>query len=491
MKITRISGIDSATAIIMNADMKPKLMVLLLLLMFLGGCASLAARGLLPDVQARRPPDIDLGRELVIFNEPPLHNASFIGTDGRAHLFLTDGKRQLHHIEVMGDSVVKKEILGLFESKETRALDAVEFPAGKFRVLVGDRQYVRAAPGSLWQEIRGNRCERFLPRRDTLFCAFVIAGDAVGAPQRTDYTVGWIILVPWVSWSNTYATKLVVAQETNEVWIIRAVIDPETNRDADRDFVAATDREGTLHFLYGTSRGGGMFAVVVGAAPGAIGGGFVGPDPELRYARVALDRLTSLSADEHALVSTPETPTEWQSISGTTLPVGQAQRPLARRFTLNQASREVSGLTLGRYKVKFIGGKRQFEISGESYDCCTLMEVGILDGSWLPRLEVVLAEELPDSTYRAFADPVIGSDGTGNLYALVEHSTVGLWSSDHFIDYLVKAGNNWTAPVTLGTSAGSGTARMLAVTDSGTVFATWVNKDDKFVGRWISLRKAE
>jgi hypothetical protein len=119
------------------------------------------------------------------------------------------------------------------------------------------------------------------------------------------------------------------------------------------------------------------------------------------------------------------------------------------------------------------------------------MEVGILDGSWLPCIDVVTAEDLPDSTYRAFSDAVIETDAKGNLYALVQHSNIGFWTSDHFLDYLQKSGNNWFAPLTLGTSSGFRTPRRLAVTDSGGVFAAWVNKDGKFVGRWISLHKTK
>ena len=44
--------------------------------------------------------------------------------------------------------------------------------------------------------IKGNRCQRFLPIRNEPFCAFVIKGEEIGAPKRTDYTVGLIFIFP-------------------------------------------------------------------------------------------------------------------------------------------------------------------------------------------------------------------------------------------------------------------------------------------------------
>jgi hypothetical protein len=157
---------------------------------------------------------------------------------------------------------------------------------------VGDKQYIRSALDSGWQELKGNRCERFLPLKDDPYGAFVINGEEVEAPQRTDYTIGGIFIIPWISWSTKHAAKLVLAQESvtegsSPGWTIRAVVDPETPEDADRNFMAGVDSEGTFHFLYFATRGSQWFYIgAVPSPPGLIGGG--GPSTPPNYVTLKL-----------------------------------------------------------------------------------------------------------------------------------------------------------------------------------------------------------
>ena len=81
--------------------------------MLLSGRASLAARGLLPDIEARRSPDVDLGPQIALLDESIALSTSFVGADGRVHLFVTDSKKQLRHIDVLDDAVVIGEFLGV------------------------------------------------------------------------------------------------------------------------------------------------------------------------------------------------------------------------------------------------------------------------------------------------------------------------------------------------------------------------------------------
>ena len=70
----------------------------LLLSTLLAGCASLASRGLFPEVKARRPPEVEMGAELILLNEEAKFSTSLISADGRAHVFVANAKRQLEHI---------------------------------------------------------------------------------------------------------------------------------------------------------------------------------------------------------------------------------------------------------------------------------------------------------------------------------------------------------------------------------------------------------
>jgi len=466
-----------------------------LLSTILYGCASLASRGLLPEVKARRPPEVDLGAELILLNEPVRFSTSLISTDGRAHVFVTNAKRQLQHIEIVGDKILTREFLGVFETARYPSLDAVEHPPGRLRVLVGDRQYVRTAPERDWQEVKGNRCTRFVPIGNDLFCAFVVKGEEVGAPKRTDVTVGLFILVPVVFWSDKQASKLVMAKESEDGWIICAVLDPETPRDADRDFVVGTDSLGTLHFLYGASRGGGVF--VVAAAGYADASGFLDPPLELRYAQMGLDRLLALPMDPRNQGLIPGTdPRQWVPIQGTSVPQMPSSytgkilwgdlRPFDRHFAVNKVSGEVSGLMrVDQGRLDDGTRKLTFKDLDNAW-----VEVGIQDRRWTRRFDVIAAKNLPDSTHSWLNDgaAMIKSDPRGNIHALLQDGKMGFWKSNFSMGYLLKNGSNWSAPLILGNRRNGSDSRTLAMDDSGGAFATWVNKEGSFVGRWIRPR---
>lgn len=488
----------------------------LLLSTLLAGCASLASRGLFPEVKARRPPEVELGAQLILLNEPnePVKfSTSLISADGRAHVFVTNATRQLQHIEILGDKILTQELLGVIKTDRGLALDAVEHPPGKLRVLAGDRQYVRAAPDQQWQEVKGNRCSRFVPVGDDLFCAFVIKGEELEAPKRTDVTFGWFILVPVVFWSNKQASKLVVAHESADGWTIRAVLDPDTILDADSDFMVGTDSLGTLHFLYSTSRGGGSFYVIVlPYGPGVAGSHR--PSPELRFAQVALDRLLVPPTDSHTqglspgIATTPWVPIEGTFLSQMPTPYtpGDSRwvglRPFDRHFAVNKASGEVRGLMwIGQGRSDDGVRKLDFGKPDNKYSFDNAwVEVGIRDGSWARGFNVVVAKDLPDTTYSWYSwrgDDAFNNDRNalkidpkGNIYALLGHRKPRLLNPTYSMSYLIKEGGNWSAPLTLGSNSCDWweDIRALAVGNNGAAFAAWVNSESKFVGRWIRPR---
>ncbi len=490
------------------------LLVAVLLLLpatFLSGCATgtLTERGMLPDVVGRRPPIVDLGPELVLLDQQNEFTVGFlsytpatslIDRDGNAHLFIIDKKKQLHHVEVHGDTVFARELLGVVESVNDLAFDAVEHPSGKLRVLTGDQEFIRASPTGPWVEIKGNRCTRFVTAGDDLFCACVIKGEEIGAPKRTDYYFFMLEGLPLFWWSNVHASKIVLAHESGDAWAIRAVLDPETNLDADDDFMVGSDGRGIIHFLYSTSRGGGVGMYGIGTRGG--GGKTTSPTPELRYAQVAIDQLLPLSVNAQdkelsaAGAKNPLLPIHSTPIS--TLPKQISQKgiesftllerqfavtlsPFARQFVVNNSTGEIKGLMHIRGGT-LDDGVRKLSFEGER----AFLEVNIRNGVWGRDIDIVAAQEVPDSTYTWWEKEgsLIKIDPTGNFHALLMNSQKGGWTPDYFINYLLKDGTNWSAPLKLGKIVWRG-FYTLAVDQGGSAFAAWLNEKGCFVGRWI------
>jgi len=66
--------------------------------LILSGCStSLAERGLLPEVQARRPLHVDLAPLMSLHDDSITLGSIVVAKDGRVHLFVTDSKKQLLH----------------------------------------------------------------------------------------------------------------------------------------------------------------------------------------------------------------------------------------------------------------------------------------------------------------------------------------------------------------------------------------------------------
>jgi len=458
------------------------------------GCASLASKGLLPEVLARHPPDIQLGAELILIEEPPELVTSLIDTDGVVHLFLIDKDNQLQHIEILDDEIINREILGVIEKLEPwTVLDAIEHPRGKLRVIAGDKQYFHSAHNLSWQEVKGNRCSRFVPIGDELFCAFVIKGEEIGAPERTDYTYGWFLLVPFVFWSHEQASKLVLAQESPNGWIVRAVVDPNTKMDANSDFMVGTDNVGNVHLLYFTSKGGGAFILFAGNYSGGASGS--APEPELRYARLKYNQLLAYSTDiQNQASGNNSTPMQWMTIKGTPLthkPFVKKDsnynhahivlRPLSKNFSINKATGEVSGLMCA-WVCTLDDGKRQLPLLGPDQ---SWVEVTIRNGQWSPGFNIVTAEDHPTSNYSwSPFEQLIKIDPKGKRHVLLQGLEPAFWIPSRYMNYLAKEDANWSAPLALGSSSlwsyGS-----LAIDDSGIAFVAWVNEEGKFIGRWI------
>ena len=451
----------------------------------------MAERGLLPDVQARRPPDVHLSPEIVLLEENGFADGSnfksIITADGRAHLFAADRKNRIHHVEVFGSAVLLHEILGMIEDG-IPAMDVVEHPAGCLRVLAGDRQFVRLPLNTKWHEIQGNLCERFIKAGDDLFCAFVADGGKIGAPVRRDWTVGWFILIPIAFWSDRIADKLVLAQETPNGWTICAVFDPNTELSACSDFMVDADRLGFFHFLYRASGEGRWF--FVGFGPGGGGGwGESSLPTEIRYAHVHYERLLSEIRNGGA----PKAGQDFVSIDGKPLaPIPYLKLnpwpanlgligPLNSHFAVNRNTGDLSGL-IKIYDQELDDGMHRMSHSEDPWIHVTLSE-----GQWAQRFQILATKDLPESGGSWINDrgALIRNDVNGNYHVILIKSKIGFWSSAHAMCYFFNTGDDWSAPLVLGKDAIMDGRRTLAIDAAGKVFAAWEDGKNRIVGRWI------
>lgn len=462
------------------------------------GCfPPIVSKDLFPDVAKRHPPEVQLGPELVLFEKPPILSTSLIDMTGVAHVFLVDKERRLHHIEIICDKITKREALGVIENKKAKTLDAIEHPPGKIRVLSGDKQFFRSAPNAEWLEIKGNRCARFLLVGDELFCAFITKGEEIHVPERTDYTYGWFLLVPIIYWSHKHAAKLVLAQESPDGWSIRAVVDPDSKMDTDDDFVIGTDSLQNIHFLYFTSKGGRAFVFLCAGI--SCMGGASDPKIELRYAQLTFDQLLAHSADaKNQTSSKVANPLQWVANKGKPLGniscIGEYSqtgelnispsniRPLNRSFSVDKLSGDMNGLLSASGQIS-INGNRKVYLTPDDRP---MVEVSIHGELWSSNCDIVAGNDLPVTNYR-WQTSLIKIDPRGNKHVLLESSEIGFWSNHYKIYYLVKENANWSAPLFLGPSKTSSDSS-IAIGNTGAVFASWVNKKNKLVGRWIRPR---
>jgi hypothetical protein len=291
-----------------------------------------------------------------------------------------------------------------------------------------------------------------------------------------------------VFWSNESAAKLVIARESPDGWRVRAVIDGDSPLDAGSDFFAATDPSGQLQLLFSASRGGGVFGVFVGTAPGAAAAGGSGYTPELRYARFSLRELLPPAND----VSPSDSPAgheAWVSRSSVRVeeapPVvlGDQVHPIHRRFS----SSPVPGVMHG------VLWERRMPMSGNSsaFGDGALggwLRVQLDKGVWSRQLEIVAVDELPDERFSWSMEDrfaVTANGAQGSSHALLESCSIGFWESTCRVAYFVRTSSQWSAPLVLGSSKFDYDGRAIAVGERDCSFATWVTADKKYVGRWI------
>jgi hypothetical protein len=452
----------------------------LLLSTHLIGCASVSGPQHSENI-IRQPPNVELGEELILLTDPLKSSdiASLIDTDGRAHVFMVDSKNQLNHIQILADNSIMHEILGIVESKgifkDKLFIDTVEHPAGNLRVLANNKQYIRSSSDSKWQERGENRCEKFISAGDDLFCAFVTKGEDISSPKRKDYSGVVIMVLPIFWWKNVEVSKLVLAKETDDGWVIKAVLDHDTDWDANNGFMADYDEHGKFHLLYYISRGGAWYWVAGGPGGGGVIGG-ASHNPDLRYARVDISQLSPVNEqdnddNENDLIQKSRSK-EWLPINGTAITpfpkqiYDSSQSP--KVFAVNKVTGDVEGLMSTEYITLHEGQ------SSPSHETMTQKD---------------FLSERYDFDYAKVS--ILKKDYKGNSHALSIGMKTGFWKGHFCMTYLEKDGDKWSAPIYLGNREDAWSDSSLTLDRSGRLFASWINAEGKLTGRWIMLGSGE
>ena len=127
--------------------------------------------------------------------------------------------------------------------------------------------------------------------------------------------------------------------------------------------------------------------------------------------------------------------------------------------------------------VTLIDGDRELPFWDHDY---SWVEVSLRNGVWAPHFNIVEAKGFP-ATKTDWGSPLLlRSDSNCNHHVLI----TSRWDPS-YMNYIVKDDEDWSAPLILGNVHKKGGHISLAVSDTGVVFAAWVNEKGKFVGRWI------
>ncbi len=116
------------------------------------------------------------------------------------------------------------------------------------------------------------------------------------------------------------------------------------------------------------------------------------------------------------------------------------------------------------------------------------LHVELDNGVWNRRLDIVAVDHLPDETFTWLIEDrfaVMATSAAGSAHALLESCSIGFWEATCRLAYFSRTSGQWTAPLVLGSSKFDSDGRAIAVGDRECSFATWVDADKKFVGRWI------
>lgn len=476
----------------------------------LAGCVSGPSEWA-PGFSSRTPPEIRVGQEMVLQVQSAKAVTSLIGSDGYVQVFALNEHGDIRHFEVSADKVVSQQLIGvatgMVDSKgdpsTQLSIDAIEHPKGTLRVVVNGVQYVRQNPGASWQQAQNSRCVRFLAFREKLYCAFIAKGNEIGSAKRTDRTFGLLIILPLYWSEEKRSDKLVLAEEKNGEWVVRAVVDPNEPFDIDPDFFASVDASGAIQFFYFGSRGGGFWGIV-GGAGGAGAFSFATPSA-MRFAQVSANALVGKPTTESEKTASSQARQDLLMIDGVPLEkmpfvksrdVPKIQnpsawnelRPLTQQFSFDVLTGQIRGL-MNPYYITF----NDIHHIRSGY-----VGISMSSGVWINHVDIAVGDMPKQILWMSHPGPFVRVDQLGKLHALV----IGKEESWRLqppckIGYFAEKSNGWSAPIILGNcqrwsqwSSASWIApyseRSLAFTSQGNIFATWVSENGSLVGRWFS-----
>jgi hypothetical protein len=396
--------------------------------------------------------------------------------DEVVRILALDNRGTIHHVLLDRDGRVSREAIGVVEPAGPQTFDAVEWPPGVVRVIAGASQFIRSRDDPTWKENKGNLCHRFVTASNRLYCAFLMSGETLGSPKRTDWHGGLLFIIPFAIPSSHQSTKLVLAEETSEGWVTRVVLDAEDDLDTQPEFVISADNGGNIHFVY-TVKGGGSLWLL------PLGGGDIA-SPRLRYAQLDAKALRSSVAGNR-----DDAARQFFSAHGRDVPRLRTAYGLSYPKLLLQSWpsglswNPFSGELEALWYVNILVGDPGSTIVGQRDG---VLHAVMRNGEWLATTRLVLAENWPRHG-ASYSEPTILFDSAGTSHALVRVrlSTTSRNKSDG-LSYLMQRGGEWTRPVFIETDSNewSPGAPWGVATKTG-LFALSTSRESGLVGRWI------
>jgi hypothetical protein len=164
--------------------------------------------------------------------------------------------------------------------------------------------------------------------------------------------------------------------------------------------------------------------------------------------------------------------------------------PLVNHFTIDWNT----GLIKSIMRIDYLdftltNGSRELKAS---FSDDVIVEASIEDESWTKDFDVIAATDYPDSSFNVgfvgFENALIKTDSRGDSHILAPRCVNHFFGQECSLHYYVKAFGQWMPPISLGSCPYQQYNPItITVSSNGKTFASWLNQDNKFVGRWVNL----
>lgn len=452
--------------------------VCILAIFFFSGCATdISLEQVRHDLQTHNTLAI-IARQPIELSEIEFKNVvGVFDSQGKVRLAGIDINGGVHHVTLASDEPVHDEVIGRLATRtnavDDPALDIIEYPKGTIRITAGDFEYTQSISEGGWVTGKGNRCRRYFVGNNSLFCAFVLAGEEVNTTARTDIDFYLIYIVPILWRAQVKPGKFVLAQQIASSWIIRTVIDPDTEWSADySSFYIDIDSTSQIHLLFNCWKGGKVGLL------GLTGGGGGGPSIIRRYARFQLP----------AALSNSQGPIDWQVIQS---------KSAELEWRVDSDTKIISLGSLAVNNSKMLSNNLALEAgAGDVIELLNLYEpyLGTSLGWGTRRLN---GNQFNSIAVKGFpgginfdsrdAAALLKVADDKSQHALIKACEIGWWTTPPCkMVYLQRLANGSTGAVVLESGSDrSSEARTLIVGNGRNVFAAWAAAGGKLTGNWL------